>query len=97
MNTQTALHGLRVLSVAMIAGLVVCAPAHAHGGGNFGAVGHAGGFGCCFWQGYGLLLATLPFYYVRIWPSYHSMMSWIGYSDSDELLNFRRDWIYYDS
>jgi hypothetical protein len=43
MNTQTTLHGLRALSLALIAGLVVCAPAY--GGGHSGAVGHAGGFG----------------------------------------------------
>jgi hypothetical protein len=84
MNTQTTLHGLRALGLALIAGLVVCAPAQASGGGHFGAVGHAGvfgfrgggvrgfagfrgGFGCCFWPGYGLFLATLPFYYSTLW------------------------------
>jgi len=91
MNTRTTLHGLRALGLALIAGLVVCAPAHAHGGGHFSAVGHAGGFGfhggavrgfhggfrggfgfrgsfgCCFWPGYGLFLATLPFYYSTLW------------------------------
>ena len=45
MNTQTTLHGLRALGLALIAGLVVCAPAQASGGGHFGAVGHAGVFG----------------------------------------------------
>lgn len=88
MSTQTTPHGLRALGLALIAGLVVCAPAHAYGGGHFGAVGHAGGFGfhggavrgfagfhggfrggfgCCFWPGYGLFLATLPFYYSTLW------------------------------
>jgi hypothetical protein len=78
MSTQTTPHGLRALGVALIAGLVVCAPAQASGGGHFGAVGHAGGFGfhggfgfrggfgCCFFPG-GLFLATLPFYYSTLW------------------------------
>jgi hypothetical protein len=43
MRTRTTPHGLRALGLALIAGLVVCAPAY--GGGHFGAVGHAGGFG----------------------------------------------------
>jgi hypothetical protein len=93
-NIQTTLYGLRALGLGLIAGLVICAPAHADGGGHIGAVGHAGGvgfhgggvrgfarfhggfrdrfvfrggFGCCFWPGYGLFLATLPFYYSTLW------------------------------
>jgi hypothetical protein len=62
MSTQTTPHGLRALGLALIAGLVVCAPAHARSGGHFGAVGHGGfgfhgglGFrgGCCFRGGFG--------------------------------------------
>jgi hypothetical protein len=45
MNTQTTRHGQRALGLALIAGFVVCAAAHARGGGRFGAIGHAGGFG----------------------------------------------------
>jgi DNA-binding beta-propeller fold protein YncE len=45
MNTRTTTHGLRAIGLALIAAFVVCAPAHAHGGGRFGAIGHAGGFG----------------------------------------------------
>jgi hypothetical protein len=44
MSTQITPHGLRALGLALIAGVTVCAPAHAHGGGHFGAVSH-GGFG----------------------------------------------------
>ena len=45
MNIQSTLYGLRALGLALIAGLVICAPVHADGGGHIGAVGHAGGFG----------------------------------------------------
>jgi hypothetical protein len=77
MSTQTTLHGLRALGLALIAALVVCAPARAHSGGHFGAVGHGfgfhggfgfnRGFGWWGWPGYGLFLATLPLYYTTWW------------------------------
>ena len=84
MSTQTTFHRLRALGLALIAGLVVCAPVSAYAGGRFGAGAHGFGFhsgfgfnrgfgfrGCCFrggfgwwgWPGYGLFLATLPWYY----------------------------------
>lgn len=37
-----------------------------HGGFRGGFV-FRGGFGCCYWPGYGLFLATLPFYYSTLW------------------------------
>jgi hypothetical protein len=40
MSTLTTPHDLRALGLALIAGLFVCAPAHAYGGGYFGAAGH---------------------------------------------------------
>jgi len=42
MSTQTKLHRLRALGLTLIAGLVVCAPVQAYGGGHFGAGGHGG-------------------------------------------------------
>ena len=51
MSTRTTPHSLRALGLALIAGLFVFAPAHAHGGGHRGAVGH-GGFG--FQDGFAL-------------------------------------------
>jgi hypothetical protein len=67
MSTQTTRRGLRALGLALIASLVVCAPAHAYNGGHFGAAAHGFGFrgglgfnrgfgfrgGCCFRGGFG--------------------------------------------
>jgi hypothetical protein len=71
MSTRTTPLGL-----ALIAALVLCAPAY--GGGHFGTVGQGGfgfhggfgfrgGFGWWGWPGYGLVLATLPLYYSTVW------------------------------
>jgi hypothetical protein len=83
MSTPSPLRGPRGLGLALLAGLVVCAPLSAQGGGHFGAVGRGFGFhsgfgfrgGCCFrggfgwwgWPGYGRFLATLPLYYTTWW------------------------------
>lgn len=94
MDIQTILCRLRALSLALIAGLVICAPAHADRAGNLGAAGHTGGIGfhggavrgfadfhggfrgdfgfrggLGWWgsPGYGLFLATLPFYCLTYW------------------------------
>src|SRR5450631_55640 len=93
MRTQTTRYVLRALGLAVIAGLVVCAPAHAHGGGNFGAVGHgAFGFhgdpglnrgfgfrgGCCFRGGFGWW--GWPGYglFLATLPLYYSTLWWNG-------------------
>jgi len=87
MSTQTTPHGLRALGLALIAGLVVCAPAHAYGGGHFGAVGHGGfgfnrGFdfrgGCCFRGGFGWW--GWPGYrlFLATLPLYYSTWWWNG-------------------
>jgi hypothetical protein len=93
MSTQTTLHGLRALGLALIAGLVVCAPAHAYGGGHLGPVCHADGFGfhggavrgfasfrggCCFRGGFGWW--GWPGYglFPATLPLYYSILWWNG-------------------
>src|ERR1700685_1660484 len=87
MSTQTKPHGLRALGLALIASLVVCAPAHARSGGHFGAVGHGGlglhgGFGfrggCCFRGGFGWW--GWPGYglFLATLPLYYSTLWWNG-------------------
>jgi hypothetical protein len=93
MSTQFTSRGFRALGVALIAGLVVCAPVQARGGGHFGAVGHGGsgfhsgfgfnrGFGfrggCCFRGGFGWW--GWPGYglFLATLPLYYSTLWWNG-------------------
>jgi hypothetical protein len=92
MSIQSTRHSLRAPFLALIAGLVVCAPAQAFGGGHiggghFGAVGRGGfgfhgGFGfrggCCFRGGFGGW--GWPGYglFLATLPLYYSTVWWNG-------------------
>jgi hypothetical protein len=93
MSTQTIGRGLRTLGLALIAGLLVCAPAHAGNGGHFGAIGHGGfgfrggfgfnhGFGfrggCCFRGGFGWWGGPGYGLFLDALPLYYSTLWWNG-------------------
>jgi hypothetical protein len=93
MSTRHICRSLAVLGLALIAGLVVCAPAKARNGGHFGTVGRGGfgfrgdfglhrGFGfhggCCFRGGFGWWGWPGYSLFLDTLPLYYSTLWWNG-------------------